>query len=247
MVKMLFGFGFLLVVAYSALVALNPRARDWATSANGPTPFEFVNQILALPARLVGKTRDVVAANDARVGVLDRVIAADAKGTTGSAGKPLTDPFGPRVATPGMSAARAAAAGEVQDGNRVSREALLALAAKDTAEVAPPQPAISDPVAADAAPAPGPTELKLPGGVVVANRSPEGTPLASRAFMYWVASLTVSGVSNSTPARFLMNGRLVREGDEANKPLGITLNHVDPAARLIYFQDKAGAVVTRSY
>jgi hypothetical protein len=247
MVKMLFGFGFLLVLAYSALVALNPKAREWATSKNGPTPFKSVNQLLALPAQLVGKTKDVVATNDARVGVLDRVIAADAKGTSGVAGKPLNDPFGQPAATSGTSTARATAAAGGDDSNRVSREALLAMAAKDTPESPATQPVPVSTVAAEIPPAPGPAELKLPGGVVITNRSPEGTPPASAPFMYWAASLTVSGVSNASPARFLMNGRLVREGEEASKPLGITFEHVDPAAKLIYFRDKGGAVVTRSY
>lgn len=249
LVKMLFGFGFLLVLAYSALVAFNPRARQWATSEDGPTPFKFVNQILALPAQLIGKTKEVVATNDARVRVLDRVIAAEAKGTPSVADKPLTDPFGQPAPTPGTSAARAAAkTGGEEAGNRVSREALLAMAAKDTPPAAAIQPAPPvRPVVAEAPPTAGPAELKLPGGVVVTNRSPDGAPPASGPFMYWAASLTVSAVSNSSPARFLMNGRLVREGDEASRPLGITFDHVDAAAKLIYFRDKGGAVVTRSY
>ena len=248
MVKMLFGFGFLLVLTYSALVALNPKARQWATSKDGPTPFKSVNQLLALPAQLVGKTKEVVATNDARGGVLDRVIDADTKGTTGLAGKPLTDPFVQPANAAGMSTARAtAAAGGEDAGNRVSREALLAFAAKDTPQATATPPAPVNPVATEAPPAPGPAELKLPGGVVITNRSPEGAPPASEPFMYWAASLTVSGVLNSSPARFLMNGRLVREGEEASGPLDITFDHVDPAAKLIYFRDKSGAVVARSY
>jgi hypothetical protein len=65
--------------------------------------------------------------------------------------------------------------------------------------------------------------------------------------MYWVASLSISGVSKSSPARFLMNNHLVREGDEVNRQLGVTFDHLDAAAKLIYFRDKGGAVVTRSY
>ena len=86
----------------------------------GPTPFKAVNQILAIPAQAVGKTKDVVAASDARVGVLDNVIAEEegkAKGKGGSGGAPV-DPYaaanallgGSTAPAPGMSAARTAAA-----------------------------------------------------------------------------------------------------------------------------------------
>lgn len=244
---MCFIFGFLLVLAYSALVALNPKAREWATSADGPTPFKTINQILAIPARLIGKTKDVVARNDARVGTLDHVIAADAKGGKGTSSKPLTDPFGPPRATPDASTVRSAGAEGANADQQVSREALLALAAKNPPEVVPPEPAPAAPVAAEAPPTAGPAELKLPGGIVITNRSTNGSPAASTPFMYWAASLTVSGVSGGSPSRFLMNGRLVREGDEASKQLGIIFERVDAPAKLLYFRDKSGAIVTRSY
>lgn len=262
LVKMIFGFTFLLVLGYCALVALNPKAQKWATQggadgSGGPTPFKAVNQLLALPAQAVGKTKNVVAASDARVGVLDNVIAEDekknGKGGKGAVeSKPLTDPFSTAAPTPGKSAARAAAAAAEAGGgepdNRVSRQAILALAAKGDDDDGPPKPILPKPVAPTVAPPPpGPAEMKLAGGVVLRNSSPAGVPPASAPFMYWAAGLNVSGVSTSTPPRFLMNGKLVVAGDEVNRQLGVVFERLDSAAKLIYFKDKTGAVVTRSY
>jgi hypothetical protein len=221
-VKMLFFFGFLLVLAYSALVAFNPQAHEWATAEDGPTPFHFANQILALPAHLIGPTKKVVARNDGRA-----------------------DPFGPLPTAPGPSSNSTVAAPD--DSNKQASHVTLPVSeTKNLTATAPLEPAPDQP-AAEAPPAAVPDELKLPGGVVVTNRSTAGTPAASASFMYWVASLTVSGVTSTSPARFLMNGRLVREGEEAGKQLGITFDHVDAAAKLLYFRDKSGAIVTRSY
>ena len=249
LVKMIFGFMVLLVMGYCALVALNPKARAWATQgasdgSGGPTPFNALNQILAIPARAIGKTKDVVAASDARVGVLNNVIADDAK-KSGQEYRPLEDPFSKPAAKPG--AASSAAADKDAEDKRISRAALLELAAK-SADADGPAPVAPRPVVAPAPPPPpGPPELKLAGGGVLTNSSPAGAPAASAPFMYWVASLTISGVSNGTSPRFLMNGRLVQAGDEVNKQLGVTFDHLDAAAKLIHFRDKNGAVVTRSY
>jgi hypothetical protein len=194
----------------------------------------------------VGKTKEVVAANDARVGTLDHVVA-DGKQPVAASTRPLTDPFGkPDPEAPGAARAAAAAGKEDEDG-RISREALLAMAEKDTQNPVTPATAPVRPVPTEAPPPPGPAALKLAGGVEVINQSQDNSAPASAPFMYWVASLTVSGVSNSSPARFLMNGRLVREGEEVNKQLAIAFDRVDSAAKLIYFRDKNGAVVTRSY
>lgn len=259
LVKMIFGFVVLLIMGYCALVALNPKAQKWATQgakdgSGGPTPFKAMNQILAIPAQAIGKTKDVVAKSDARVGVLDNVIATDEKAAKArKEAKPLTDPFGSSGAAtgPGHSAARAAGAAEDNAGGdiegKISREALLAKAARDTAEEAKPKAAPVRAAPATPPPPPGPAELKLPGGIVLTNCSPAGTAPASAPFMYWVAGLNISGVSNSSPARFLMNNKLVREGDEVNKQLSIFFDHLEAPAKLIYFRDKDGAMVSRSY
>src|SRR5258708_7669752 len=61
LIKLLFGLTVLLGMGYFALMALNPKARAWATKgpkdgSGGPTPFKLVNQVLAIPAQALGKT-----------------------------------------------------------------------------------------------------------------------------------------------------------------------------------------------
>jgi len=252
LVKMVFGFGVLLVMGYCALIALNPKAQKWATQgakdgSGGPTPFNALNQVLAIPAQAIGKTKDVVAASDARTGLVNGVVAeeeAKLKGKSGSAAYVVTDPFAAK--TPAPAAGKAAPAG---DGPAViSREALLAMAEKqaattDTPATPPPAPIVVAPPKA----APPPTVVKLGGGIVIASASPEGAPVASQPFLFWVVGLNISGVFQNSPHRILMNNRLVYEGTEASSSLGITFDHLDLANKLIVFRDKTGAVVTRSY
>ena len=249
-IKMFFALIVVLVMGYFALVALNPKAREWATQggadgSGGPTPFNAINQILAIPARAIGKTKDVVAASDKRTGMVNQVVAEEeekAKGG-GGASRPLTDIFSAKPAASGKAAA------EGSDDQGISRERLLALAEKNAAaatEVAN-KPAAPRPAPVAPPPPPGPAEMKLGGGVTITNVPAPDATLASAPFMYWVAGLSVSGVSNTTPARFLMSGKLVREGDEVNKALAITFERLDAGAKLIYFRDKSGAGVSRSY
>jgi hypothetical protein len=89
--------------------------------------------------------------------------------------------------------------------------------------------------------------MKLAGDIVIAHASPAGAPRASAAFFYWVVKLHVSGVTQSKPARLLLNSRLAYEGDEVNRPLGIVFTQLDPANQLLLFKDATGATVTRSY
>ena len=103
LVKMLLGFAMVIPAGYFALMAMSPKARQWATTEDGPTPFKSFNQILAIPAQAIGKTKDVVAANDARVGVLDKVIAESEGKKLNPDGTPysaLDAPIDPTTATP---------------------------------------------------------------------------------------------------------------------------------------------------
>ena len=234
-IKMGFGLIVVLGMGYFALVALNPKARQWATQggadgSGGPTPFNALNQILAIPVRAIGKTKGVIADNEKK----------------GRESKPLTDIFSKATAEPGKPAA---GVDKEADDQSVSRERLLALTEKNTAaamdESAKPVALKSVPLAPP--PPPGPAEMKLGGGITITNCPAPYTIRASAPFMYWVAGLSVSGVSNSTPPRFLMNNKLVRQSEEVNKTLGVTFDHLDAAAKLIYFRDKSGAMVSRSY
>jgi energy-converting hydrogenase Eha subunit A len=256
LVKMLFGFCVLLVMGYCALIALSPKARKWATSKEGPTPFAAVNQILAIPAQAIGKTKDVVAASDARVGVLNGVISeedAKAKKGAAAAGQPVVDPFATPAAAPGPGAA-APAATPAED-QSISRAALLAMqeqaATANGDETAAPTPPVPPPALVREEPkpteAPAPAEVKLSGGITIANASLAHGPPAGPRFFFWVVGLNVSGVFQSSPHRILLNNRLVYEGDKVNDLLGIVFDRIDVDRKLIMFRDPSGALVTRSY
>ncbi len=270
LLKLIVGFTVLICMGYFALVALNPKARQWAlqgsqpgpggtpASGKGPTPFKALNQVLAIPAQAMGKTDDVVKANNARVGQLDGVIKDEEDKTKGGkAGRtfaPVSDPFASGGKADPKKASGNAANTDKPDGPQsVSRESLLALAEKNGATVPPPaadlpspnsnlRPATPAPAAPDA-----PDQIKLAGDIVIAQAPGEGIPRASRAFFYWVVSLSPSGITQSKPARMLLNNRLVHEGDEVNRALGITFVELNPITKQLVFRDKTGATVTRSY
>lgn len=285
--KMLFGFTVLLILGYVMLMALNPKARQWALQGSqpepggfptaggtrpagggsgigggrGPTPFKAVNQILALPAQALAKTDDVVQANNARAGMLDGVIAdeeakAKAAGRSGGPGAPPANPFlaaqAAAAGTPGAKNAKGGKAGEETDPAEAEKAAqvarIMALQEKLAAQAASGQPAPkADAVRSTAIQTREPDTLApvtLPGGIVIRSASPEGAPPATRAFLYWVVNLNISGIN---PPRLLLQGRLIHEGQEVNLALGIVLHRIDPVEKLIHFRDQTGAVVTRSY
>ena len=259
LIKLVFALTVLLGLGYFALIALNPKARSWATKgakdgSGGPTPFKVVNQILAIPAQALGKTDDVVKANNARVGQLDGLIAEEegkAKGgKPGRAFAPVTDPFASPAPPAGKAgSARAVAAAESTEGSpsSLSSAAILALAEKHAAPNTAPLPAAPRP-AIVIAPAPdSPDQMKLAGDITIARASPANSPRASAAFFYWVVKLNVGGVTMGKPARVLISNRLTYEGDEVNRTLGIVFVELDPANKLLIFRDQTGATVTRSY
>jgi hypothetical protein len=267
LIKLIAGFTVLICLGYFALVALNPKARQWALqgskpgpggappSGKGPTPFKVINQILAIPAQALGKTDDVVKANNARVGQLDGLVAeeeAKAKGGGSTrASRPVVDPFSNASPAGGTSHPDKSTA-DATDGSpqAISGSAILALAEKHSATdpgppVAPPTPAPRP--APPAATPDSPDQMKLAGDIVIAHASPPGAPRASAAFFYWVVKLNLSGITQGKPARLLLNSRLTYEGELVNRSLGITFVQLDSARQLLIFQDATGAVVTRSY
>ncbi len=254
--KLIVGFTVLLCLGYFALVALNPKARKWATQgakdgSGGPTPFKIVNQILAIPAQALGKTDDVVKSNNARVGQLDGLVAEEEAKTKGGkpglAFAPVTDPF----SSPAAAEKKPGTAAETSEGSlaSVSSAAIFALAEKNattTATPSSPPPPASRPT--PQAPAPdSPDRMKLAGDIIIAHASPAGSPRASAAFFYWVVKLNIGGVTMGKPARVLINNRLIYEGDEVNRTLGIVFAELDPAKKLLVFRDQSGAIVARSY
>lgn len=251
---MIFGFTVLLLLGYFALLALNPKARSWATQgakdgSGGPTPFKVINQILAIPAQAIGKTNEVVKANNARVGQLDGLITeveGKARGGQGGA-RHVNDPFAsPAPQTGNTGSARAAAETTETPPQTVSSTAILALAEKPAAKKSASVPAAPWP--ATVAPVPdSPDQMKLAGDIIIAHASPAGSPRASATFFYWVVKLNVGGVTQGKPSRVFINNRLIYEGDEVNRTLGVVFVQLDPVNKLLVFRDQTGATVTRSY
>lgn len=264
--KLIVGFTVLVCLGYFALVALNPQARQWvlqgsqpgpggtAPAGRGPTPFKAINQVLAIPARAMGKTDDVVKANDARAGQLASVIAEEeAKAKGAKSGRPVVDPFASPPAPPAGKKGAPTNAGATESGPpSVSSAALLALAEKRAATGTPADPAgaattpsphaVVAPAAAET-----PNQMTLAGDIVISQASPAGAPRASGPFFYSIVKLNVSGITQGKPARALINHRLAHEGDEINRQLGIVFAELDPVRKLLVFRDQSGATVTRGY
>lgn len=296
--KMLFGFTVLLILGYVMLMALNPKARQWALQGSkpgapgasgfpgaaggsshgfagtgigggaGPTPFKAVNQILAIPAQALGKTDDVVKANNARVGQLDGLVAEDEAKTKGSGGtsRGAVNPFasaidaatkaGAAAGKPGAPGAAGAKAG-VPGAPPTPEEERAAQAARMLAlqEKLANLPTNPDGTPIEKPDAVRPTAYQvtepdvlapvtLPGGTVIRSASPAGTPNPTRPFFYWVVNANLSAIN---PPRMLLNGRLIHEGQEVNIALNITFVRFDEANKQLVFRDKTGAIVTRSY
>jgi hypothetical protein len=72
-------------------------------------------------------------------------------------------------------------------------------------------------------------------------------PEPSAAFLAWVSDLSVTGVFQGSPARALINGRTVREGEEIDAALGIVFDGVNPDDKVLIFREPSGATVGRRY
>jgi len=263
--KMLSIFTVMLCVGYFMLMAMNPKARKWALQGSkpgadgvvhgsGPTPFKALNQVLAMPAQAMGKTDDVVKANNARVGQLNGVIAEEEgklKGGPSSSSRPVINPFATAPAdgaAPAGAAPGAAGTTPGADDERAAQAArMMALAEQASHDQDLPKADAVRATAYQTRPTTVLPPVTLPGGTVIRDASPEDAPPATRAFLYWVVNLNVSGVFPSNPPRLMLNGRLTYERQEVNITLGITFDHLDATTKLLHFKDQSGAVVTRSY
>ncbi|MEY4489647.1 MAG: hypothetical protein RIQ79_2155 [Verrucomicrobiota bacterium] len=76
----------------------------------------------------------------------------------------------------------------------------------------------------------------------------DGTTLEPNAnFVKWGGSLRVSGVFQGTPARALIDGRLVRQGELIEPVLGVKFDSVDASRKQIILKDETGAQVRLKY
>ncbi len=128
-------------------------------------------------------------------------------------------------------------------GNVTPGELQSRLQEKNTAlPPAPVPPAPVPPVASqgtaivaagpDAAPAP-PTE--------------PATPQANPRFVRYAEGIRVSGVYQGSPARALIDGRLIRQGELVEPALGIKFADIDVEAKKIILEDASGARVKVKY
>jgi hypothetical protein len=83
--------------------------------------------------------------------------------------------------------------------------------------------------------------------VKVNNTHLDAAPAASAAFRAFVAGASIGGVFQGKPARALINGTIVREGQVVEGALGITFDRIDSVQKIIYFKDATGAEVSKSY
>jgi hypothetical protein len=110
-------------------------------------------------------------------------------------------------------------------------------------------------VAGIEAPTPTPTpatvsimvQSQLSTDVKVNNTHLDAAPAASADFRAFVANASIGGVFQGTPARALVNGVIVREGQVVSGALGIAFERIDADKKVIYFKDSTGAEVSKSY
>ena len=102
--------------------------------------------------------------------------------------------------------------------------------------------------AAAAAPAPvtGSNALIAPG-VTATTNDVMVAPKASAAFKRFVADARITGVFQGTPARALINGRMIRAGEVADQVSGVIFDSIDAENKTITFKDRAGIPATRKY
>jgi hypothetical protein len=89
------------------------------------------------------------------------------------------------------------------------------------------------------------TTTVAPG--VTATLAVDAAPDASAPFRSFVANAKVSGVFQGKPARAVINGRLVREGEVVDAGLGVTFAGIDSGRHHLVFKDKVGATVLRRF
>jgi len=96
------------------------------------------------------------------------------------------------------------------------------------------------------APVPGSSSVIAPG-VTATTNDVMVAPKASAAFKRFVADARITGVFQGTPARALINGRMIRAGEVVDQALGVVFDSIDADKKTITFRDRAGIPATRRY
>lgn len=132
----------------------------------------------------------------------------------------------------------------------VERPAPPAVPVVEPAPVVEPPPVVAEVVPEVVTPEFVPVvEVVEPAPVVepVAPPPPPPPPVASAGFIRFSEAMTVSGVFQGTPARALVNGRLVRVGDEIEPSLRIKFVGVDAATKHLMLEEGSGAQLRVKY
>lgn len=90
-------------------------------------------------------------------------------------------------------------------------------------------------------------QANLSSDVKVNNTPIVAAPAANAAFRAYVANASIDGVFQGSPAKALINGRIVREGQVLDGELGIVFARIDSETKVIYFKDGSGAEVSKNY
>ncbi len=90
-------------------------------------------------------------------------------------------------------------------------------------------------------------QSNLSTDVKVNNTRIDTSPAASGEFRLYVANAEIGGVFQGTPARALINGRIVKAGQVVDNQLGVVFDRIDADKKVIYFKDATGAEVSKEY
>jgi hypothetical protein len=77
--------------------------------------------------------------------------------------------------------------------------------------------------------------------------TPAVAPVPAPRFLRYAEALRVSGVFQGEPARALIDGRVVREGDVLEPGLGVVFHDVDVQTKHLILRDASGAEVRVKY
>ena len=145
-----------------------------------------------------------------------------------------SSPAAPAAAEPPQAAAPAVASNPAPPAP--------AVVAAPAAVAPPPKPAEPPP----APPASVPVET-APSPSLAPAAVPAQAPAPSPRFLRYTEGLRVSGVYQGEPARALVDGRVVREGDVIEPALGVVFHDVDARTKHLILRDASGAEVLVKY
>ena len=84
-------------------------------------------------------------------------------------------------------------------------------------------------------------------GIDTGSNPPPPPPAASARFVKYAEGLSVSGVFQGSPARALVDGRLIRAGEVIEPRLGVSFVGVDAETKHLILQDTTGAQLRIKY